>query len=44
MMFGYGLIGERILARLRRTELESGAGVESGPAVERTLPDPAVPR
>jgi hypothetical protein len=44
MMFGYGLIGERILARFRRTELESGAGVESGPAVERTLPDPAVPR
>lgn len=38
MMFGYGLIGERILARFRRTELEPAA------AVDRALADPAVPR
>jgi hypothetical protein len=37
MMFGYGLLGERALARLRRTE-------PARPPVEPELADPALPR
>jgi hypothetical protein len=44
MMFGYGLVGERILARFRRTELEPAATVDRSATVDRTLTDPPVPR